>query len=839
MPVDSCVVASRRDGVLPGGKALYWSALVLGSLMIVATAGCGGCDSQQNAEQDQDDQDKQSEKADKKKKDRLEIGPIRALVGPDLVEINDADSPGKNSQQPLVVKPGHWTATVQEMKANYEDFVGQTTSTLIDKNRQPARLAPTHFRFHSTRPVVLAKGLPKRVLGEVFVPEQTAGELLQITLRNRETGRSDPLPAPAVMKMPSYQYYVVVLAKEASRYGFLKVTDAVKAPWEEQLEEAPQAHYRVVLADATKGTPLPDTMLSWTSIAYVVWDEVDPTRFSTEQQEALVDWLHWGGRLIVNGPDSLDTLRGSFLDPYLPVDKAGARSFTAADFGGWSNYWSSRTGGRSLPALEPLKPWSGVALRAKDHARELAGGAQLFYEGDVGRGGIVVSAMQLAERDFINWPGYDSFLNAALLRRPRRKHFEGPYGGLCIHWAGQGDRRLDAHLTTGLRLFARDHATQANVTRTVAAATEGSSLAADGATVDADRPGGLAAWNAFGPGATVAREALTSAAAVQIPGPGFVVVCLGVYLFVLAPLNWTVFRSIGHVEWAWIAAPAIAIFGTLAIVRLAQLDIGFVRSQTEIALLELQGPYERGLLSRYTALYSSLSTTYNVTYENPATFATPFPASEEDKFKIGDRTWDVLLDKHRQTRLSGLVVSSASTRMVQSEQMFALEGALKLGKSSRGHTQLENETGYNLRDLVVVERSFDRRGNARLKGSWIGDLRTGNSAVLGLTSLSIPEGQLPYAKERRQAAESAYRQPLEVDALMRLAFQFPGATDPRYAQQEECRVVGVIDEVLPGAEVAPTSSQIHGTTVVLAHLRYGGPPHPQPDLNSRNDVLKK
>ena len=847
MTIDSLLTSDHRDSATPLGKAQRWSGMVLWSILLGVTLSCGGCEesAQPNAQE-------KNKKVEKKELDNWEIGPPRALVGAEPQEIVDPKTKEKTIlSKPLVLKPGHLTATVQDMKANYDDFVGQLSMDLIDKRSRPARLLPTEFNLRLTRPVALAKGRPKRILSEFFVPQQTSGVKLQTNLLNRSTGSQAINPSIlSLKKMPAYQYHLVVLAKEISRYGFLKVTDAVEAPWEEDFDESPAPHYRVLLVDSAKSLALPDNMLTWTSIAYVVWDEVDPTRISTDAQQALIDWLHWGGRLIVSGPDSLDALRGSFLDPYLPVQKDSAKKFTAEDLTSWSEYWSQRSGGKTLKTLEPIQPWSGIRLKPKKGARELAGGSGLFYEANVGRGTVVVSAIQLSERDFINWSGYDGFLNGALLRRPPRKFSEGTYGGLSMNWADYGQQRLDAHLTTGLRLFARDAATQANTTNAnTAKANTGQVdqglprsavwLSEDSVSIQVDRPGGLGAWNPFGPGANVARESLTAAAAVRIPGPGFVLASLAIYLIVLVPLNWMVFKSIGRLEWAWIAAPVIALLGTWGVVRLAQLDIGFVRSQTEIALLELQGSYPRGLLSRYTALYSSLSTTYDIDYGNPGAFAVPFPAKIEDQFKLGDNTWDAVLSRQGKTKLSGIAVSSASTRMVQSEEMFPCDGPLQLGESSRGHKQIENKTQYNLHDVIVVHRTFSKGGTPRLEGSWIGDLRAGRSAVLGLTPLSISREQLPYAEDRKLAARAAYREQLDISGLLRLTFQFPSSSDPQNASQEEYRAIGILDEVLPGTKVSPKSSQIQGTTVVLAHLHYGDPLPARPDINSRTDIIQK
>ena len=42
-----------------------------------------------------------------------------------------------------------------------------------------------------------------------------------------------------------------------------------------------------------------------------------------------------------------------------------------------------------------------------------------------------------------------------------------------------------------------------------------------------------------------------------------------------APFNWLLFKMLGRVEWAWIAAPAIALVRAACVIKLAQLDIGF------------------------------------------------------------------------------------------------------------------------------------------------------------------------------------------------------------------------------------------------------------------------
>ena len=60
---------------------------------------------------------------EKKKKDPLEVSGLLPMLDPGILTGED-----EGDKKPrLLAKPGHWMTTVQLMKANYEDFVGETT----------------------------------------------------------------------------------------------------------------------------------------------------------------------------------------------------------------------------------------------------------------------------------------------------------------------------------------------------------------------------------------------------------------------------------------------------------------------------------------------------------------------------------------------------------------------------------------------------------------------------------------------------------------------------------------------------------------------------------------
>ncbi|RIK73534.1 MAG: hypothetical protein DCC67_17800 [Planctomycetota bacterium] len=811
--------------------------------------GCGGCRPATPAERAAREQKEREvrarqeaeRRAEEKKNQPFHFGQLTPLLSENLV--------AAESGQPLsFVKPGHWTATVQPMRSNLADFEGRLTIAAVDDRRTPLVLPHTPYRMVSSRPVVLAKGQTKRIESEMLVPGDAQKLQVLSELAGASTRRLEQTSLHAWSKTPSHQYFMLVLAREPTRYSFLKVTDAVSWPYEDDDGKGPP-HYRVVLADGNRPLPLPASVLTWTSVAYVVWDEVNLQRVSPAQQTALVDWMHWGGRLIINGPDSLDDLRGSFLGEYLPVDPGERIEVTAEMTADFSLHWSQRQYGKTHAAIALAKPWSGIALKPREGARPLPAAEGLFYERRVGLGSIVASAVQLTERELVNWPGFDGFLHGGLLRRPARQFSAEQDGawGLQTAWAGAPQRTRDAYFTTPVRWFARDAFTQAGARQQAVeppgpSDPYGWSPAPIARTLSVvDRPGGLGDWSEFGPVSKAARAALAKAAGVRVPAATFVVACLAVYLFVLAPLNWMVFHALGRVEWAWISAPIIAVLGAVAVVRLAQLDIGFVRSQTEIALLELQGDYPRGHLSRYTAIYSSLSSSYDLEFEGDSAVATPFPVLDADDPRraasdLAPST--VAFERYDKTRLRGVQVASASTQMIHSEQMAALAGPVRLfaAENTPNLLQLQNKSGHDLADAVVVHRRVGSDGKDVLRGCWLGRVRQNTSALLSWSPLAMPKAGLPYAAERAQAAKLDYRPRLDVDPLLQLALRFTGADDPLHGLQEEYRLVARIDEVLPGAVASPAASQQAGATVVLAHLRRGDAAFPELDLNSPSDV---
>src|SRR5208283_3370801 len=97
-----------------------------------------------------------------------------------------------------------------------------------------------------------------------------------------------------------YQYDLLVLARQPERYRYLIKAESVR-PITDNYNPAEDGYlYRVILPRLGTRAPVPSQPLLWTSVAYIVWDDAAPQLFDRDQEQALLDWLHWGGHLIVS-----------------------------------------------------------------------------------------------------------------------------------------------------------------------------------------------------------------------------------------------------------------------------------------------------------------------------------------------------------------------------------------------------------------------------------------------------------------------------------------------------------------------------------------------------------
>jgi hypothetical protein len=832
-------MSASRNVERGGNRAALW--LLLALLAIAPLPGCRGCSSSdsddQQAEKEQDDKKKDEEAKKKKEKPKPDFEIEHAVVEP-----FDPDRPL------LGAKPGHLLPINQQMKTNNFDFVGEMTSELAmttgaGTDKQPL---PAAVQLNSSRPIALPKGQVRYPELPLLVPrtEPDAHYTLFTELRGRGGGSIKSEGTP-LQTMPPYQFYFFVLAREHLRYRSLDRLDAIRGPSSNGLA----AYYRYLTPPLEKQVALPAHPLAWTSIAYVLWDEVDPGLLSAEQQQAMLDWLHWGGQLIVSGSGTLNILRGSFLAPYLPAAEGPARELSTETLAPLSDHWTPKKGKAHRP-LQPVRPWSGVQLVKSPEAEFVPHTGELVAERQVGRGRIVVTAFKLSLPALQKWPGFDSFFNSCLMRHLAREFVEPPGNSLDPalrpQWYSQPKQIWDARLTNAVRYLSRDLAsdgsfaedlvstnnlgeTPINPIASMSSLTSETAAILDSEGVDT-YGSGVAGWSDTSAVSTAARDSLAAAAGIDIPKARFVAWMLAAYLVVLVPVNWSLFWLLRRVEWAWVAVPVIALAGAVVVTKAANLNIGFARSQTEIGVLELQPGYRRGHLTRYTALYTSLSTNYDVKFNDSHAIVQPLVLESQGRPGTArEQAIYTLRHDPAEVSLAGFGVSSNATAMLHSEQMYDVGGAISLADSD-GAPVLHNRTSFTFAQAGVIRVTSD----GQTQTAWLGRLAPGEAGrpleFRSVESEASSTIQALFPRWHDDPVADPSIPPLSLTRLAAMTVARKGLAPG------DSRLVASLNEPLPGMNVDPVASQATRSAVlVVANLRYASPPEPQADYNSRQD----
>ncbi len=731
---------ARRNA--PPRHRLWMVLLAMCTLLI---AGCQGCrdDSEQTAEQ------QRLEEAEKEEREKPTYETEPAVIYPGQY----SDVTRKNR-----TKRGHWVASDFRVIANQSDVQGELTATCYTGSGQPVVIEATDYYAVSARPFSIPQGELRELESGLYIPRRTNNPSASInySIARRAGGTPQFTSVEGTITMNPYQYHIVLLTNRPDDYQYLNLIDSVRVPSVDALAGGVPEFYTVVRTKPSEEPiALPRHALYWTTIAYLIWDDLQVDQLDAEQQQALIDWIHFGGQLILSGPDCLEQLSDSFLADYLPAETAGAGNLVAADFEAINQNWAFTIPGQDRKQelrVSATQKILGVKFKPHPKAQYIANTGQIAIERQVGRGRIVATAFSMHSKPIIRWSGFQNFFNGCLLRRPGRKFEKTTDDTVTFTWLNDDTSIFDPLMGSTLRYLSRD---LANPGFPIAAGTQpGTPVAPDiqprqiardlvfndvsgmefrfrsPSAVKIERrnldddwhyggfqhdgQSGTAGWNDNSGISVAALEVLRQAAGISPPSSDFVLRLLVVYLVVLVPVNWIIFRLIGRVEWAWIAAPVIAIVGAVMVVRLASLDIGFVRSNSQVGSVEIYGDYRRAHVAQYSALYTSLSTGYDIQLDNASAQALPLGQPSDD-----DRQKTVLPVVFHQSigrRLENLQVDSNSTGMVHSEMMFDLNGVFSLDDSGQ-LLRIENSTSLDLNDAAVLKRN----ATGQLQSAWIGE----------------------------------------------------------------------------------------------------------------------
>lgn len=910
-------------------------------LLLTALTGCGGCEPSAS-------ETLSREELERQRKERRE-----AIQKEELVTL-----PADSGTQILTAKPGHWYETQQRLKSTREDLQVVVAGN-IQRGGKPTVSPGTEFTNEFTRRTILPKGQWKTVDMQYFVP--FTGKL-KLDLFSEKSNRLDfvyqiedaslrtpILPAPeakAANELDPHVFQFVVVGPNAQQYEYFSALDAIF--WkvgENELDSARTRSYFVSLLEPKENKyRLPHSMLTMTATAVIVWDDVSEDDLSDGQKEAIIDWLHWGGQLIISGPTSWTRLQNSFLQPYLPVRSAESTELRTDDFEEISKYWAveDRSEKNTRPGIEVIgAPLGGLRFTLGNRGQWLPHSGELVAESSVGRGRIAITSFPLREPSIFRWKYFSSFLSTGLLRRHPRTFYDSgqlknqqswaipfasnnrdprlhshfrilsrdlPLSSVASQVVGEKSlesiieqqQRLQDEMLTGASISggapqpAQNTAAETKANQAEVAGATSFDLLTDGsqnfgpngrnensnARVSTETRESMlwgiggGSWNDFSGLSYQAVKALRRAAGIELPTRKTILYLVAGYLAVLVPLNWLVFKVIGRLEYAWIVAPILALIGVVVVTRVAQLDIGFARRNTELAVLEIHEDHPRGHLTRYLALYTSLSTNYAIDFAEDGSVALPLGnfSSNSTRQNSGLRQLVTAYGQSDGVTLEPLTVFSNSTEMLHAEQMIALGGGLQLGTTAtEGNadakngaavqlepTALKNGIGFDLESVLLLRRTK----TGELQKAWVGSLPSGGVEELVFANA---RKQSLWTEWSRDAATEPGRF-TDTDTLTESGnSNGSGEGSTNIASTEnvdddnslwigdvlvevalktplmpgQTRLVGYTDQRLGELSVKPAEDQFDGRCIVVAHLKPAALGDVRPDEQIWSRILQQ
>ncbi len=727
--------------------------------------GCGGCR--------RDALDKDTSATDGKKDkvvDRLKVDKLRAL-------------PAASGSDLLMLKPGHWYELQQPVKANFGDESLDVSFNIVDQVFHPLSMLGLREPIAFERSIAMARGQEKRLDYQVFVPivppplvdlESAVKPQVRVNYLPRGVGVSLREEVYPITVIPDYQFYLVALSKSTDAYQFLEGSTALVWPSEGKLEDEKVFPIRLVsIEESQASSSLPTRLNTWSSTSHLLWNDCSATAFTEQQKTAIVDWLHFGGQIIINGPESQAALANSFLSSYLPLVELTKGSNAEIDWDTFNNRWSISTnvGEPGTPIVMPQdRDIPSISGKLVPGARWVSGCEGIAAERMVGAGRVVMTTFPIAESTWIRWPSYSSFINAVLLGRPPRiwAQDSNQLGDFVFVEPFRGFEK-DPTLTSRFRLLARDLGARsamleppsdASITNSLRIpAPELNAIAAE-AEMEAElkrirrgEPGtrrSIGELSSQGGFTRPAGQVLRQASGINVPSISTIIKLLAAYVVVLVPLNWIVFRLIGRVELAWVAAPLIAIVGAFAIARAVQLDVGFSRSQTSISVVEVPSGYSRGYSASFTSLYTSLTTNYSAFNSESNGLVVPM-LTREERLMSFTRDTPMMTYRYASDRGEGLEsfpVRSNSTSFIRAEQPCEIGGNVILSWSGNASDsiQIDNRSSLNLVGAGIV--AMDKDGQMR-KG-WVGDSDGGSTTLVAVDLANVESDSKERGKNNKK-----------------------------------------------------------------------------------------
>jgi hypothetical protein len=220
---------------------------------------------------------------------------------------------------------------------------------------------------------------------------------------------------------------MLILSRNLPNHIFWRGLDCIVWPLFESDDKFKVNPHRIIdISEEEMVESLPSQLMTMTSISHMVINDVSLNNLPQSQQDAILDWLHFGGTIILNGPEALAGIETSFLKDYAPIQKtiSGELSQEHIDRLNDPDRWCIRFYLQPFePSASHFKPRAAIPIlqgQLGPDSSWIPGLDGLVAERSVGQGRIVMTSFPMNHPSFVNWPSYSSLIHNGILRKPKR-----------------------------------------------------------------------------------------------------------------------------------------------------------------------------------------------------------------------------------------------------------------------------------------------------------------------------------------------------------------------------------------------------------------------------------
>jgi hypothetical protein len=523
---------------------------------------------------------------------------------------------------------------------------------------------------------------------------------------------------------------------------------------------AANATVTVQVADV-KPEVAPERWKGYDAVDVLVLGSVSDRALSVAQQRAIVEWVHTGGTLVVNGGADAARLKSPFFQGLLPVEVLGTTTARAggltAAFGAQLSAPGQRSSfARREPERSDLGSTVVAVCRPKAGATVLSrdGDTPLMVGGRAGGGGVIFLAFDFTRPPFRNWNGAPEI------------------------WRG----------------LVRDAGGEPSFLQTLDEAGQG----------PYGPPGGPQSPYGSGPyGTPGISEACYQLSQLEAPPFALIGSFLFAYILCLVPINYAVLRRRDRKEMAWLTTPAIVLVFTLVAYLIGYGMKGGRVLLARAGVVEGWSGAGTAMAQSYAGLFSPRKTTYDVALDDPSAFLSDASIGPNERS-------DLKLVREETFRAADAGVDMWSMRLFRVDLPVDLGQGVAVRWSGAGPVRdgvITNNTPFDLEECQIL---------SALAAVPVGHLRPGETRQFRRVGMGGGLGTMLSPSLGSRITGSSSERRMQRTLLQALTALSPGGLSRRF---DHPVLMGWTHRPLCGVTVDGHPAREENMNLVLIHLK--------------------